>query len=92
MGIFFEKVERKKNTKPVFIIKILLIIVMISCLVLAIVNELDIFYIKTVLIVSGAVFVMDGIESVFRKEDRKVYLGEFCFAAVMFLFAYSLKY
>ena len=92
MGIFFEKVERKKNTKPVFIVKILLIVVMITCLVLAIANGLDILYIKTVLIVAGAVFVMDGIESVFRKEDKKVYLFEFSFAAGMFFFVASLEY
>lgn len=92
MGIFFEKVERKKNTKQVFLIKIMLIMVMITCLVLAIANDLDIYYIKIVLSVAGVVFVTDGIESYFRKEDRKVYIGEFSFVAVMFLFAVSLEY
>ena len=90
MGIFFEKVERKKHTKPVFIIKILLVILMISCLVLAIANGLDIFYIKIVLVLVGAAFIVDGIESCFRKEDKKVYLFEFSIAAGMFLFAASL--
>ncbi|MFJ7971518.1 DUF4181 domain-containing protein [Psychrobacillus sp. NPDC096389] len=90
MGIFFEKVERKKHTKPVLIIKTLLIVVMISSLVLAIANEIDIFYVKIVLMLSGVAFIVDGIESYFRKEDKKVYLFEFSIAAGMFLFAASL--
>ncbi|MFJ5768707.1 hypothetical protein [Psychrobacillus sp. NPDC093180] len=90
MGIFFEKVERKKSTKPIFTIRILLNIVMVICLILAFANELDIFYFRIVILLAGVRSLIEGIESYLRKEDRKVYLGEFSFTSIMFLFAFTL--
>ncbi|MDI2587939.1 hypothetical protein OR571_12630 [Psychrobacillus sp. NEAU-3TGS] len=90
MGIFFEKVERKKSTKPIFTIRILLNIVMVICLILAFANELDIFYFRIVILLAGVGSLIEGIESYLRKEDRKVYLGEFSFTAILFLFAFTL--
>ncbi|SER79135.1 hypothetical protein SAMN05518872_10259 [Psychrobacillus sp. OK032] len=89
MGIFFEKVEGKKSSKPVFIVRILLFIVMIFCLLMAVMNELDIFYIRIVLIAAGVGSLMGGIESYFQKLDRKVYLSEFSIATVWLLVSFS---
>lgn len=90
MGLFFEKMERKKSTKPIFIIRILISIVTIFCLILAFANELDIFYFRFVFLLTGTESLISGLESYFRKENRKVYMRDLSFATVMFLFAFTL--
>lgn len=81
--------EGKKSTKSVLIVRIMLFIVMIFCLLMAVMNELDNFYIRIVLIVAGVGSLMGGIESYYQKLDRKVYLSEFTIATVWLLVAFS---
>ncbi|MFJ8067099.1 hypothetical protein ACIQYS_21220 [Psychrobacillus sp. NPDC096426] len=58
-------------------------------MIMAVVNELNISYLRIVLNVASVGSVMDGIESYYQKLARKVYLSEFSIAAVMLLFAFS---
>lgn len=90
MGLLFEKVERKKSKKSVVIIKLLVIVVMILCLIKAVMNELDISYLRIVLIAAGVGSIIDGIESYFQKQNKKVYLTEFCLGVLWILFPFLL--
>lgn len=85
MGIFFKKVERKKSSKPLSIIKNIMLAAMILFIVLALVNSTDSFFIRIVLILVGVFSFIEGIESYIQKEEKKNYLTELGFG-VLFLY------
>lgn len=76
MGIFFRKVEKKKSSKLLSIIKKLIIAAMILFLILCVVNGFDIFFIRLVLILLGVLSFIEGTESYFHREEKKIYLTE----------------
>ena len=92
MNIFFEKTDKKKSTAPFIILKILLISMMIAMLVMAIVNNLDIFYVRLVFMLVGINFMVDAIESFLQKENKKVIIRDVGVGTLYILFALILKW
>ena len=86
MGLFFEKIVKKKSTKPFIIIKILITIVSLFMLVMGIVKDNN-FYFLWLFAILGVGSIIDGIESYFRKEDKMVYLLDFGFGVIFFILA-----
>ena len=90
MGIFFEKTN-KKSSAPFIILKLLLIILMITMLVIAILNGIDIFYVKLVFIFVGINSIVEGIESYLQKEKQKIIRREIVLGVLYILFAIILQ-
>ena len=85
MGIFFEKVERKKSSKSLSIMKNIMLVTMILLLMLALMNMSDSIYLRIVFILVGVMSIIEGVESYFHKEDKKIYLTELGFGALYFI-------
>jgi len=83
MGLFFEKRGKKKSIKPIIIIKILITIACLYMLVMGIINDFD-FNFLWLFTLLGVDSIIDGIESYFHKEDKRVYLLDFGFGVVYF--------
>ena len=90
MGIFFEKTN-KKSSAPFIILKLLLIVSMITMLVMAILNGIDIFYVKLVFIFVGVNSIVEGIESYLQKEKQKIIRREIGLGVLYILFAIILQ-
>ena len=90
MGIFFEKTN-KKSSAPFIILKLLLIVLMITMLVIAILNGIDIFYVKLVFIFVGINSIVEGIESYLQKEKQKIIRREIVLGVLYILFAIILQ-
>ena len=88
MGIFFKKVERKKSSKSLSIIKNIMLMIMMLLLVLALMNMSESMYLRIVLILVGVMSIIDGVESYFHKDDKKVYLTELGFGALYFILSF----
>lgn len=91
MRIFFEKTNKKKSSTPFIILKLLLIILMIVMLVMAILNDIDIFYVKLVFVLVGINSIVEGIESYLQKESKKTIGKEMGWAILFFLIAIFLQ-
>jgi hypothetical protein len=87
MALFFERMVKKKSTKPLIIIKILISIASISMLVMSIVkdNSIYFFWAFAILVVGS---IIDGVESYFQKENKKLYLLEFIYGIILFILAF----
>ena len=92
MSIFFEKTYKKKSSKPFIILKVLLISLMIAMLIMSIVNNLDIFYVRLVFLLVGVNFLVEAIESYFQKENRKMITKEIVLGTLYIFFALILKW
>lgn len=57
---------------------------MVLFIVLALINRLDYFFIRSVLVLAAILSIIDGIESYFQKEEKKIYFIEFGFAVLYF--------
>ena len=88
MGLFFEKRVKKKSTKPFIIIKILISIAWLFMLVMVIINDFDFNFLWLFTLV-GVHSIIDGIESYFQKEDKRVYLLELGFGVIWFTLAFQ---
>jgi hypothetical protein len=88
MGLFFERMVKKKSTKPLIIIKILISIASISMLVMSVVKDNSIYFLWAFAVL-GVGSVIDGIESYFQKEDKKLYLLEFIYGIILFILAFQ---
>ena len=86
MGLFFEKRVKKKSAKPFIIIKILITIATLFMLVMAIVKDNNFFFLWLFAII-GLGSIIDGIESYFQKEDKRVYLLNFVFGVIFLILA-----
>lgn len=91
MGLFFEKVTRKKSAKPILILRAVMLIGMFTFLILAIINDINIYFLKYVFIIAGVFSIMDGIESYFHKQSRKVILTEMGVGLVYIILSISIK-
>lgn len=87
MRKYFEKTNKKKSSKPFIILKLLLIVAMITMLVLAIWNDIDIFYVKMVFVLVGINSIVDGIEGYFQKESQKIIRRDIGLGVLFILFA-----
>ncbi|WP_391117248.1 hypothetical protein [Psychrobacillus sp. L3] len=91
MGLFFEKFTRKKSAKPIVILRALMLIAMFTFLIMTLFNDLNIYFLKYVFVIAGVFSVMDGIESYFHKQSRKVILTEMGVGVVYIIFSISIK-
>ncbi|MFF2755703.1 hypothetical protein ACFVR1_18575 [Psychrobacillus sp. NPDC058041] len=91
MGLFFEKVTRKKSAKPIIILRTIMLIAMITFLIMAIINGIEMLFLKYVFVIAGVFSIMDGIESYFHKQSRKVILTEMSVGLVYFILSISIK-
>ena len=87
MSIFFEKMNKKKSSAPFIILKLLLIVLMIAMLVMAILNDIEIFYVKLVFVLVGINSIVEGIESYLQKESKKTIRKEMGLGVLFFLIA-----
>ena len=88
MGLFFKKAERKKSSKSLSTMKNIMLVTMILLLVLALISWSDLIYLRIVFILVGVLSIIEGIESYFHKEDKKVYLAELGFGAFYFILTF----
>ncbi|QUG42779.1 hypothetical protein KD050_05795 [Psychrobacillus sp. INOP01] len=91
MSIFFEKTNKKKSSTPFIILKLLLLGLMITMLVMAILNGIDIFYVKLVFVFVGINSIVEGIESYLQKESKKIIRREIGLGILYILFAIILQ-
>ena len=88
MGLFFEKRAKKKRTKPFISIKILIIIALMFMLAMAIIKGNDLYFLGLFTLL-GINSIIDGIESYFQKEDKRIYLLGFGFGVIWFTLAFQ---
>lgn len=91
MSIFFEKTNKKKSSAPFMILKLLLLVLMITMLVMSILNDVDIFYVKLVFILLGINSIIEGIESYLQKEGQRIIRREIGLGILFFLIAIILQ-
>ncbi|QFG00154.1 hypothetical protein PB01_15690 [Psychrobacillus glaciei] len=91
MGLFFEKVTRKKSAKPIVILRVLMLIAMSIFLIMTLFNDLNMYFLKYVFVIAGVFSIMDGIESYFHKQSRKVILTEMGVGVVYIILSISIK-
>ena len=92
MNIFFEKTYKKKRSKPLIILKVLLISLMIAMLIMTICDNLGLSYLSVVFILAGINFMVDALESYLQKENKKVIIREVVLGTLHILFALILKW
>ncbi|MFC0275027.1 hypothetical protein ACFFIX_27410 [Metabacillus herbersteinensis] len=91
MGLFFQKRSYEKSAKPIIVIRTLMAISMGILLVMGIINGLDFFFLRLIFILAGVGSFMDGVESYFQRENKRVYLVDFGFAILWFIFSFQLS-
>ena len=82
MGLFFEKREITKSTKPFILIRYLMRILMGLILILAIINVISINYI---ILLFGIGSIIDGFERFLKKENKWQMLLDFGIAFICFV-------
>lgn len=92
MGLFFEKVPKLSSSKKVTVFRALIVVTMVILLILAITNDLDLFFIKWLFIAAGVSSIVDGIEGYLQKVDKRFYLINFGFAVLWLLLPFILKF
>ncbi|MDQ0268295.1 hypothetical protein J2S17_000164 [Cytobacillus purgationiresistens] len=83
MGLSFQKSEKKSMTSINFL-RTLIIIATVLLLGLAIMNHMDFFYIKYIFILSGFSSLVSGLESLYLRERKGIYLVELSLAMIWF--------
>ncbi|MFH0070505.1 hypothetical protein [Peribacillus sp. NPDC056705] len=85
MGLFFKKRESTKpSTKPFILIRYLMVIAMVLILIFSLINDFNLNFIKYIILLAGIGSIIDGIESIFKKENKKQMLLDFSFAVIWF--------
>ncbi|MBT2719411.1 hypothetical protein [Bacillus sp. ISL-57] len=85
MGLFFEKRESTKRTKPFILIGYLMRILMGLILILVIINDFNFNFIKYIILLLGIVSIIDGFESFLKKENKRQMLVDFAIAFIWFV-------
>ncbi|MFJ7513322.1 hypothetical protein ACIQW7_28520 [Peribacillus simplex] len=85
MGLFFEKRERTKRTKPFILIRYLMRILMGLILILVIINDFNFNFIKYIILLLGIGSIIDGFESFLKKENKRQMLLDFGIAFMWFV-------
>lgn len=91
MSIFFKKTDKKKSSAPFIILKLLLIVMMITMLIMAILNGIDILYVKLVFVFVAINSFVEGIESYLQKESKKIIGREIALGVLYILLAIILQ-
>jgi len=89
MRLLFGK-RIKKSTQPFIVLKFLISIALLFMLVMMIMKDYD-FYFLWLLTLLGVLSILGGIESYLGKEDKRVYLLDFGFAVIWFIFAFQFR-
>ncbi|KOR84797.1 hypothetical protein AM233_12350 [Bacillus sp. FJAT-22058] len=85
MGLFFEKRESTKRTKPFILISYLMRILMGLILILVIINDFNFNFIKYIILLLGIGSIIDGFESFLKKENKRQMLLDFGIAFMWFV-------
>ncbi|KPB05938.1 hypothetical protein [Bacillus sp. CHD6a] len=85
MGLFFEKVGRSKSSKPVVVVRIIVAIAMIVLFILGIWDDFNSTYLGFVILMAGLMNVMNGVESHYHRDEKKVYIMDYTLG-ILFLF------
>ncbi|NMH73983.1 hypothetical protein HF078_12900 [Bacillus sp. RO2] len=84
MGIFFQDRERKKSSKQITVIRIILLVGVFAFLLMGLKNNFDLFYTGLAFILVGITNIINGAESHYHREKKKVYIPEYLLG-VLFL-------
>ncbi|MFB7642263.1 MULTISPECIES: hypothetical protein [Peribacillus] len=84
MGLFFEKRESTKSTKPFILIRYLMRILMGLILILAIIN-VNFNFMNYIILLFGIGSIIDGFESFLKKENKRQMLLDFGIAFICFV-------
>ena len=85
MGLFFEKVKRTKSSKQVVAIRIILFIAMITLLIQGYRDDFNVTFLGYAFLVVGLLNVINGVESHYNKDEKKVYMMDYSLG-MLFLF------
>ena len=85
IGLFFEKRESTKRTKPFILIGYLMRILMGLILILVIINDFNFNFIKYIILLLGIDSIIDGFESFLKKENKRQMLLDFGIAFIWFV-------
>lgn len=77
MRIFLRKSNRQKSSKPIRVIRIFLASLMTILFIMGIIRQFDFYYFGLVFLAGSVISLIDGFESLFRKEKREVYVISF---------------
>ncbi len=89
MGLFFEEGKRKKSSKSVTIIRFMLIIGMFTCLIISFMKDYDFTYMGFACLLVGVSNILNGIESHYHREKKKVFISEYLLGVLLFIMAIS---
>ncbi|MGD6993896.1 hypothetical protein [Sutcliffiella horikoshii] len=85
MGLFFEKIKRTKSSKPVVAIRIILSIAMIALFILGYRDDFNGTYLGYAFLIVGLLNVMNGVESHYHRDEKKVYVMDYLLG-ILFIF------
>ncbi|WP_010199671.1 hypothetical protein [Bacillus sp. m3-13] len=85
MGLFFEKVKRTKSSKPVVVIRIILTVALIALLIQGFREDFNSTYLGYGFLVVGLLNIMNGVESHYHREEKKVYIIDYLLG-ILFIF------
>ncbi|PLR68899.1 hypothetical protein CYJ36_00060 [Bacillus sp. UMB0893] len=84
MGVFFEKRE-SPSTKPFITIRYLILILMVFILIIGLTKGFNFYYLKFLFLASGIGSILDGIESVIKRENKRRILLDFALGFIWLL-------
>lgn len=85
MELFFQERSNKKSAKPIIVLRILMATTMGILLVMGIIKGFDFSFFRVIFILAGINSIIDGVESYFQRENKKVYFVNFGFAILWFM-------
>lgn len=88
IGVLFQD-GQEKITKPMMMVRAIVVILMLIILVFWVINGLDFSLLKWIFILAGISAVFDGVAKFIQRNRSKAYLIEFGFALLWFALAYS---
>lgn len=87
MGLFFKNAKRKKSSKPITVIKILLLIGVFTLFIIGFRNDFDLYYLGIAFVLVGLVNIITGAESHYHQEKKKVYIPDYLLGVMFFIMA-----
>ena len=87
MGLFFQDREHKGSSKLLNGIRIVFVIGVFALLIIGLVNDFSFKYTGLAFILLGVTNIMNGAESHYYGEKKKVYITEYLFGFLLFTIA-----
>ncbi|QNG59639.1 hypothetical protein H4O14_17940 [Bacillus sp. PAMC26568] len=84
VGVFFEKRE-SPSTKPFITIRYLILILMVFILIIGLTKGFNFYYLNFLFLASGIGSILDGIESVIKRENKRRILLDFALGFIWLL-------